>query len=111
MLKCGGVNRYYLPPPGWLKEEEKEKWKERGRKREDILRGSTVIYEEAASNTCGGRGGAPPPIKPGEVGGEHPGERRSFRRGKRTSWWEVSSRCPTVPQQKPSKSVCVGLPE
>lgn len=29
----------------------------RGRKREDILRGSTVIYEEAASNVCGGVGG------------------------------------------------------
>lgn len=38
---------------------------ERGRKREDILRGSTVIYEEAASNKRGG-GGTPAPVKPGE---------------------------------------------
>lgn len=56
-------------------------------------------------------GGTPPPIKPGEVGEKRPGERRSFRPEERKSWWEVSSRCPTVPQQDPSKSACVGLPE
>lgn len=61
MLKCGGVNRYYLPPPPQPREKWREKCREkerekggRGRKREEILQGSTVIYEEAASNTCGG---------------------------------------------------------
>lgn len=44
--------------------------RERSRKREDILRGSTVIYEEAASNKRGEvvvvGGGTPAPVKPGE---------------------------------------------
>lgn len=31
MLKCGGVNRYYPPPPPQLREKEREKWREKER--------------------------------------------------------------------------------
>lgn len=50
-------------------EGEREK-RGRGRKREDILQGKAVIYEQATSNKQG-EGDTPSPIKPGEVeGGE-----------------------------------------
>lgn len=46
-----------------MRESERERG--RGRKREDILRGRTVIYEQATSNKQG-EGDTPSPIKPGE---------------------------------------------
>lgn len=71
--------------------------RERGRKREDILRGSTVIYEEAASNKPGEVGGHSCSSKTRGVGGNLPSERRRFRGGKRKSWWEAASRCAALP--------------
>lgn len=87
--KRNRVNRYSPPPLPQLTEErgggvmreeggnegEKERKRGRGRKREDILRGKAVIYEQATSNKQG-EGDTPSPIKPGEVEGR---EERSWR--------------------------------
>lgn len=79
MWKRNRVNRYPPPPlpqlteRGVMREGENEGEREkrgRGRKREDILRGKSVIYEQATSNKQE-EGDTPSPIKPGEVeGGE-----------------------------------------
>lgn len=87
VLKCGKeielTGIFLLHPPSLQKGGEsegmREKGRKRGRKREDILRGKAVIYEQATSNKQG-EGDTPSPIKPGEVEG---GEERSQRERQR----------------------------
>lgn len=62
---------------------EKERKRGRGRKREDILRGKAVIYEQTTSNKQG-EGDTPSAIKPGEgEGGEEKSQRgrQRFKEG------------------------------
>lgn len=69
---------------------EKERKRGRSRKREDILRGKAVIYEQATSNKQG-EGDTPSAIKPGEVeGGEERSqrERQRFKGGEREVKWK-----------------------
>lgn len=79
VLKCGKEIKLtgipFLQPParrgrrwggGDDRRREQGSKRGKGRKREDILQGTTVIYEQATSNKQG-EGDTPSPIKPGEA--------------------------------------------